>query len=198
MDGRTILQWDKDDLDIMKIPKFDLLGLGILSAIAKGLQLIRARHGVPVHLYSLPQQKVVYDMIGQADTVGVFQIESRAQMNSLHRTQPQNLYELAIQVALIRPGPLQGDMVHPYIRRRRGEENVDLIHPLVAPILRRTLGVPLFQEQGMRLAIDVAGFSPSDAERLRRAMSSERSSSFSGLLAQLERGLLAEAFLKGN
>ena len=197
MDGRTILQWDKDDLDIMKIPKFDLLGLGILSAIAKGLQLIRARHGVPVHLYSLPQQKVVYDMIGQADTVGVFQIESRAQMNSLPRTQPQNLYELAIQVALIRPGPLQGDMVHPYIRRRRGEENVDLIHPLVAPILRRTLGVPLFQEQGMRLAIDVAGFSPSDAERLRRAMSSERSrSSFSGLLAQLERGLLGRGISK--
>ena len=113
-------------------------------------------------------------MIARADTVGVFQIESRAQMNSLPRTRPVTLYELAIQVALIRPGPLQGDMVHPYIRRKRGEEAVDLIHPKLAPILRRTLGVPLFQEQGMRLAVEAAGFTPDEAEQLRRSISSQR------------------------
>ncbi len=190
MAGRTIIQWDKDDLDAMKIPKFDLLGLGILSAIAEGMHLVREIHGVPAHLYSLPDRQEVYDMIAQADTVGLFQIESRAQMNSLPRTRPRTLYELAIQVALIRPGPLQGDMVHPYIRRKRGEEPIDLIHPSLAPILRRTLGVPLFQEQGMRLAIEAADFSPDEAELLRRAIGSNRTRHLlPGLLNKLEQGL---------
>ena len=174
MAGRTILQWDKDDLELLKIPKFDLLGLGMLTVIANGLNLVRQRHGLPAYLYGLPDRQEVYDMIARADTVGVFQIESRAQMNSLPRTRPVTLYELAIQVALIRPGPLQGDMVHPYIRRKRGEETVDLIHPKLAPILRRTLGVPLFQEQGMRLAVEAAGFTPDEAEQLRRSISSQR------------------------
>ncbi|MEZ4437317.1 MAG: error-prone DNA polymerase, partial [bacterium] len=174
MEGRTVIQWDKDDLDGAGLPKFDLLGLGILRVLGEGLSLVRERHAVPATLYSLPDRQEVYDMIARADTVGLFQIESRAQMNTLPRTRPQTLYELAIQVGLIRPGPLQGDMVHPYIRRKRGEEPVDLIHPSLAPILRRTLGIPLFQEQGMRLAVAAGGFSADDAERLRKAVGSER------------------------
>ncbi len=197
MAGRSIIQWDKEDLEATHIPKFDLLGLGILTAISRGLELIRARHGIPAYLYSLPQNTEVYDMMSKADTVGVFQIESRAQMNSLPRTRPSTLYELAIQVALIRPGPLQGDMVHPYIRRKRGEEKVESIHPLLDPILKRTLGVPLFQEQGMRLAVEVAGFSPTEAERLRRAIGSARSrDKFPGLLTQLEAGFLSRGIHK--
>lgn len=174
MEGRTVIQWDKDDLEGAGLPKFDLLGLGILSVLAEGLRLVRTRHGVPATLYGLPDRQEVYDMVARADTVGTFQIESRAQMNTLARTRPRTLYELAIQVALIRPGPLQGDMVHPYIRRKRGEEPIDLIHPSLAPILGRTLGVPLFQEQGMRLAVIAGGFTLDEAERLRKAVGSER------------------------
>ncbi|MBV70856.1 MAG: error-prone DNA polymerase [Myxococcales bacterium] len=190
MGGRTIIQWDKDDLDTLKIPKFDLLGLGMLSVLSEGLRLVRLHHEVPAYLYGLPDRQEVYDMIARADTVGVFQIESRAQMNSLPRTRPSTLYELAIQVALIRPGPLQGDMVHPYIRRKRGEEIIDLIHPKLAPILRRTLGVPLFQEQGMRLAVDAAGFTANESEQLRRSISSQRHrANFAPLLKKLRSGL---------
>jgi error-prone DNA polymerase len=193
MAERSIIQWDKEDLEATHIPKFDLLGLGILTAISRGLDLIRDRHGVSAYLYRLPQDPRVYDMMSKADTVGVFQIESRAQMNSLPRTRPSTLYELAIQVALIRPGPLQGDMVHPYIRRKRGEEPVESIHPLLDPILHRTLGIPLFQEQGMRLAVEVAGFSPTDAERLRRAIGSARCrEQFPDLLKQLEAGFISK------
>jgi error-prone DNA polymerase len=190
MANRTIIQWDKDDLDLVKIPKFDLLGLGMLSAIAEGLNWVRSRHGIPAYLYGLPDRQEVYDMVARADTVGVFQIESRAQMNSLPRTRPSTLYELAIQIALIRPGPLQGDMVHPYIRRKRGEEPIDLIHPRLAPVLRRTLGIPLFQEQGMRLAVEAANFTADQAERLRRAISSQRKRhQLPALLTQLRVGL---------
>ncbi|MEE2757338.1 MAG: error-prone DNA polymerase [Myxococcota bacterium] len=190
MDGRTIIQWDKDDLDALKIPKFDLLGLGMLSVLSEGLRLVRNNHKIPAYLYGLPDRQEVYDMVARADTVGVFQIESRAQMNSLPRTRPSTLYELAIQVALIRPGPLQGDMVHPYIRRKRGEEAIDLIHPKLAPILRRTLGIPLFQEQGMRLAVDAAGFTANESEQLRRSISSSRHrANFAPLLKKLRSGL---------
>ena len=147
MEGRTIIQWDKDDLDTMKIPKFDLLGLGMLSALAKGLKLVRERYQVPAYLYALPDRQEVYDMIARSDTVGVFQIESRAQMNSLPRTRPSTLYELAIQVALIRPGPLQGDMVHPYIRRKRGEEPIDLIHPTLLPYYVATWASHFFRSR---------------------------------------------------
>ena len=190
MEGRTIMQWDKDDLDSVKLPKFDLLGLGMLSVLSQGLRLIRHRYQHDLELYTLPDRQEVYDMIARADTIGVFQIESRAQMNSLPRTRPSTLYELAIQVALIRPGPLQGDMVHPYIRRKRGEEAIDLIHPKLAPILRRTLGIPLFQEQGMRLAVEAAGFSPDQAEKLRKAIGSSRHRScLKELLLELRSGL---------
>lgn len=192
MEGRTVIQWDKDDLEGAGLPKFDLLGLGILSVLGEGLALVRERHGVPATLYSLPDRQEVYDMVARADTVGVFQIESRAQMNTLPRTRPQTLYELAIQVGLIRPGPLQGDMVHPYIRRKRGEEPVDLIHPSLAPILRRTLGIPLFQEQGMRLAVAAGGFSADEAEGLRKAIGSERHRhKLDGMMDKLRAGMLA-------
>ena len=190
MEGRTIIQWDKDDLDLVAIPKFDLLGLGMLTALSIGLELVRHRHGVPATLYTLPDRQEVYDMIARADTIGVFQIESRAQMNSLPRTRPQTLYELAIQVALIRPGPLQGDMVHPYIRRKRGEEPIDCLHPNLAPILRRTLGVPLFQEQGMRLAVEAADFTLDEAESLRRAIgNAHHRRGLAGLLEKLRVGM---------
>ncbi|MCA9547406.1 MAG: error-prone DNA polymerase, partial [Myxococcales bacterium] len=171
----------------------DLLGLGMLTAIAEGLHLVRARHGRPAYIYNLPDDPGVYGMIARADTVGVFQIESRAQMNCLPRTQPQTLYELAIQVALIRPGPLQGDMVHPYIRRKRGEEPVEMFHPDVAPILARTLGVPLFQEQGMQLAVAIADFTAVEADALRRAMGSQRHRhKLDPLLDKLRAGMAAK------
>jgi len=190
MVGRTIIQWDKDDLDLVAIPKFDLLGLGMLTALSIGLDLVCDRYGVPATLYGLPDRQEVYDMIARADTIGVFQIESRAQMNSLPRTRPQTVYELAIQVALIRPGPLQGDMVHPYIRRKRGEEPVDCLHPSLAPILRRTLGVPLFQEQGMRLAVEAADFTLDEAESLRRAIgNAHHRRKLAGLLDKLRVGM---------
>ena len=190
MVGRTIIQWDKDDLDLVAIPKFDLLGLGMLTALSIGLDLVQDRHGVPATLYGLPDRQEVYDMIARADTIGVFQIESRAQMNSLPRTRPQTVYELAIQVALIRPGPLQGDMVHPYIRRKRGEEPIDCLHPSLAPILRRTLGVPLFQEQGMRLAVEAADFTLDEAESLRRAIgNAHHRRKLAGLLDKLRVGM---------
>lgn len=192
MEGRTVIQWDKDDLEGAGLPKFDLLGLGILSVLNEGLTLVRGRHGVPATLYSLPDRQEVYDMVARADTVGVFQIESRAQMNTLPRTRPATLYELAIQVGLIRPGPLQGDMVHPYIRRKRGEEPVDLVHPSLAPILRRTLGIPLFQEQGMRLAVAAGGFTPDEAEKLRKAIGSERHRhKLDDLMEKLQAGMRA-------
>jgi error-prone DNA polymerase len=137
---------------------------------------------VTVDLAALPQEDAVYDLLCRADTVGVFQVESRAQMGTLPRVQPRNFYDLAVEVALIRPGPIQGHAVHPYIRRRRGEEPVSYLHPLLEPALRRTLGVPLFQEQLMQIAVDVAGFTPSDADELRQAMSHKRSDERMGAL----------------
>ncbi|MFN3200661.1 MAG: DNA polymerase III subunit alpha [Bradymonadia bacterium] len=190
MADRTIIQWDKDDLEPMGLVKFDLLGLGMLTAIDEGLRHVEAATGEPTSLYDLPQDPQVYDMICAADTVGVFQIESRAQMNVLPRTRPRTFYDLAVQVALIRPGPLQGDMVHPYIRRRRGEEAPRSLHPSLEPVLARTLGVPLFQEQGMKVAITCAGFSPSEADALRRAMSSRhKTAELQRLMDRLREGM---------
>ncbi|MEE8521382.1 MAG: error-prone DNA polymerase [Gemmatimonadota bacterium] len=176
MKDRTVIQWDKDDLEFTGLIKIDLLGLGMLTCLAKSIRYIRETRGVPIDLAHLPpDDPEVYEMIQASDTVGVFQIESRAQMNSLPRIKPQNFYDLVVQVAIIRPGPIQGDMVHPYIRRRRGEEPVTFLHPSLEPILRRTLGVPLFQEQGMRVAVAMAGFTPGQADMLRRAMGFKRS-----------------------
>ena len=180
MHGRTVIQWDKDDLGPVGLVKIDLLGLGILTLLSDALHFLRETSGgqSPVELHSLPpDDAATFAMIQAADTVGVFQIESRAQMNVLPRTRPERFYDLVVQVALIRPGPIQGDMVHPYLRRRRGEEPITYLHPSLEPVLRRTLGVPLFQEQGMKLAITCAGFTPAQADALRRAMGRKRSRS---------------------
>jgi error-prone DNA polymerase len=175
MPNRSVLQWDKDDCAAAGLVKFDLLGLGMLTALHHMVDLIGAYHHTQVDLARLPQEPAVYDLLCRADTVGVFQVESRAQMNTLPRVRPRCFYDLAIEVALIRPGPIQGNAVHPYIRRRNHTEPVSYLHPLLKPALERTLGVPLFQEQLMQIAIDVAGFTPAEADALRQAMSAKRS-----------------------
>jgi error-prone DNA polymerase len=176
MPGRTVIQWDKDDLDLPGLIKVDLLGLGMLTVLQAAIRHIRSTRGDELDLARLPpDDPAVYDMICAADTVGVFQIESRAQMNTLPRVKPRCFYDLVIEVALIRPGPIQGDMVHPYLRRRNGEEPVTYLDPRLEPVLARTLGVPLFQEQGMKVAVVLAGFTPAQADKLRRAMGFKRS-----------------------
>jgi DNA polymerase III alpha subunit len=176
MPERTVIQWDKDDLDALGLLKVDVLALGMLSAIRKAFDLVNSQGGTahvagPLSLEAIPSEDSnVYDMICRADTVGVFQIESRAQMSMLPRLRPRNFYDLVIEVAIVRPGPIQGEMVHPYLRRRNGEEPVSYPSEQVESVLKRTLGVPIFQEQVMQLAIVAAGFSPGDADRLRRAM----------------------------
>ncbi|MDA8392467.1 MAG: error-prone DNA polymerase, partial [Actinomycetota bacterium] len=174
--GRTVLQWDKDDCATVGLVKFDLLGLGMLEALHRSIDLVASYHGVEVDLACLEQEPEVYDMLCRADTVGVFQVESRAQMATLPRLRPRSFYDLVVGVALIRPGPIQGGSVHPYLARRNGTEPVTYLHPLLEPCLRKTLGVPLFQEQLMQMAIDAAGFTAPEADRLRQAMSSKRSS----------------------
>ncbi len=173
--GRSVLQWDKDDCAAIGLVKFDLLGLGMLEALHRAVDEVAAFHQVALDLATLPQEDAVYDLLCEADTVGVFQVESRAQMATLPRVQPRCFYDLVIEVALIRPGPIQGRAVNPYIRRRRGDEPVTYLHPRLEPILRRTLGVPLFQEQLMEMAVAVAGFSPAEADELRQAMAAKRS-----------------------
>ncbi|MBI3071104.1 MAG: error-prone DNA polymerase, partial [Deltaproteobacteria bacterium] len=176
MPGRVVVEWDKDDCSDLKIIKVDLLGLGMLAALEEAVPLIRAHDGVDIDLAHLPpDDPAVYDMCSRADTVGVFQIESRAQMATLPRMQPRCFYDLVVEVGLIRPGPIVGKMVHPYLRRRAGREEVTYPHPALKPVLERTLGVPLFQEQLMRVAMVVAGFSGGQAEELRRAMGFKRS-----------------------
>jgi error-prone DNA polymerase len=175
MEDRSVLQWDKDDCAAAGLVKFDLLGLGMLSALHGAVDLIREHRGYEVDLATLPQEDEVYAMLCRADTVGVFQIESRAQMATLPRLRPRRFYDLVVEVALIRPGPIQGGSVHPYIRRRNGEEPVTYLHPLLENSLGKTLGVPLFQEQLMQMAIDVAGFTPAESDELRQAMGSKRS-----------------------
>ncbi len=179
MENRTVLQWDKDDCAAAGLVKFDLLGLGMLSALHYAVDLVSEHHipeyGEPIDLAAIPQEDAVYDMLCRADSVGVFQVESRAQMSTLPRLKPRTFYDLVVEVALIRPGPIQGGSVHPYIRRRNGEEPVTYLHPLLEGALEKTLGIPLFQEQLMQMAIDVAGFTPGEADELRQAMGSKRS-----------------------
>ena len=176
MAERTVTQWDKDDLAALGILKIDLLGLGMLTVLDGAFRLIEAHEAQQIDLASIPpDDPAVYDLICAADTIGVFQIESRAQMTMLPRLRPRTFYDLVIEVAIIRPGPIQGDLVHPYLRRRQGREPVEFAHPSLEPLLRRTLGVPLFQEQGMKLAIVAAGFTPGEADELRRAMGHKRS-----------------------
>ena len=175
MEDRSVLQWDKDDCAAVGLVKFDLLGLGMLTALHHMVDFTREHADPAIDLATIPQDDAVYDMLCKADSIGVFQVESRAQMATLPRLKPRTFYDLVVEVALIRPGPIQGGSVHPYIRRRNGKEPVTYLHPLLEPALRKTLGVPLFQEQLMQMAIDVAGFSPGEADQLRQAMGSKRS-----------------------
>jgi len=183
MANRSVLQWDKDDCAAIGLVKFDLLGLGMLSALHYAIDLVAEHKGIEVDLARLDLSDVsVYEMLQRADSVGVFQVESRAQMATLPRLKPRVFYDLVVEVALIRPGPIQGGSVHPYIKRRNGLEPVSYDHPAMEPALRKTLGVPLFQEQLMQLAVDCAGFSAAEADQLRRAMGSKRSTAKMRLL----------------
>jgi len=196
MAGRTVLQWDKDDCAVAGLVKIDLLGLGMLTALHLAVDLIREHHGVEVDLATIPQEAAVYDMLCAADSVGVFQVESRAQMATLPRLKPRTFYDLVVEVALIRPGPIQGGSVHPYIRRRNGQEPVTYLHPLLEKSLAKTLGVPLFQEQLMQMAIDVADFSPGEADQLRQAMGSKRSHQrMEALKGRLYEGMAAKGIV---
>ena len=181
MEDRTTLEWDKDDVEALGILKVDVLGLGMLACLRRGFELIEKHHGERIALHDLkPTDPRVYDMLCKADAIGVFQVESRAQMNMLPRLKPRKFYDLVVEVAIVRPGPIQGDMVHPYLRRRDGLEKPDIPGPKggdpdeLKPILENTYGVPLFQEQAMKIAITAAGFSPTEADALRRSMASFR------------------------
>ena len=176
MPNRSVLQWDKDDCAVIGLVKFDLLGLGMLSALHYAVDLVREHEGIEVDFATLDlEEPAVYEMLRRADSVGVFQVESRAQMATLPRLKPRTFYDLVVEVALIRPGPIQGGSVHPYIRRRNGLEPVVYDHPVMERSLSKTLGIPLFQEQLMQLAVDVAGFDAGEADQLRRAMGAKRS-----------------------
>src|SRR5208282_110206 len=176
MPGRVVVQWDKEDCADLGIIKIDLLGLGMLAAFEDAIPLIQAHEGIAIDLAHLPQDDpATYEMIRRADTIGVFQIESRAQMATVPRLKPERFYDLVCEVALIRPGPITGKMVHPFLARRNHREPVRYAHPLLEPILKRTLGVALFQEQLLRIAMVAADFTGGQAEELRRAMGFKRS-----------------------
>ncbi len=175
MPGRTVIQWDKEDCADMGLIKVDLLGLGMMAAIKDSIELIPRHYGKDVDLAALPEDPLVYETLCKADTVGMFQVESRAQMASIPHNAPVRFYDLVVQVAIIRPGPIVGKMMQPYIRRRQGKEGVTYPHPSLEPVLKRTLGVPLFQEQLLRMAMTVASFSGAEAEELRRAVGMRRS-----------------------
>lgn len=173
MEKRFVIQWNKDDVNFLGLMKIDVLSLGMLTAIRKSFELLEKHYHLKLNMATTPQEDAAtYNMIQRAQTVGVFQIESRAQMATLPRMRPKTFYDLVIEVALIRPGPLQGGMVHPYLKRRAGEEKITYAHPDLIPILKKTLGIPIFQEQVMRIATTVAGFSPGESDELRRVMSS--------------------------
>ncbi|TDE18085.1 error-prone DNA polymerase [Dyadobacter psychrotolerans] len=195
MADRTNIEWNKDDIDALGFLKIDILALGMLTCIRKAFDLAKAHYGLNLTLANIPQDDpVVYDMICHADTVGVFQIESRAQMSMLPRLKPRCFYDLVIEVAIVRPGPIQGDMVHPYLRRRNGEEPVEYPSKELEDILGRTLGVPLFQEQAMKIAIVAAGFTPAEADGLRRSMATFKAK---GLVSQYEKKLVDGMIAKG-
>ncbi|HTH16853.1 MAG TPA: error-prone DNA polymerase [Magnetospirillum sp.] len=177
MVDRTVIEWDKDDIDELGMMKVDVLALGMLSCIRRAFDLLRDHHGLDLTIATVPpEDPAVYEMISRADTIGVFQVESRAQMSMLPRLRPREFYDLVIEVAIVRPGPIQGDMVHPYLRRREKKEKVEYPSPELEAVLKRTLGVPLFQEQAMQIAIVAAGFTPAEADQLRRSMAAFRRS----------------------
>lgn len=177
MEARTVIQWDKDDVDALGLFKVDCLGLGALTLVDNAFALMREHRSIEMDLATIPgEDSATYDMVCEGDTVGVFQIESRAQMAMLPRLRPRNFYDLVIEVSIVRPGPIAGDMVHPYLRRRRGEEPVEYAHPCLEPVLQKTLGVPLFQEQVMKLAVVAADYTPGEADQLRRDMAAWKKS----------------------
>ena len=196
MEDRTMVEWDKDDLDALGLLKVDVLALGMLTALSKGFTLLDKHYGERLTLATIPPEEAcVYAMIQRADTIGVFQIESRAQMSMLPRLKPANYYDLVIEVAIVRPGPIQGDMVHPYLRRRQGLEEVSYPSPELEAVLEKTLGVPLFQEQAMKIAIVAAGFTPSEADQLRRAMATfRRSGTIQTLQEKMIEGMVTNGY----
>lgn len=196
MADRSVVQWDKDDLDALNLLKVDVLALGMLSALRRTLELAGQRRGQPLRLQDIPEgDEPTYDMICEADTIGVFQIESRAQMTMLPRLRPREYYDLVVQVAIVRPGPIQGGMVHPYLRRRQGKEKESYPSDKVKGVLSRTMGVPIFQEQVMQIAVVAAGFSPGDADQLRRSMAAwKRKGGVDKYRAKLVGGLLAHGY----
>ncbi len=196
MEERTFVEWDKDDLDALGILKIDVLGLGMLSCLRKALDLVEKDYGEKLTLATIPaEDPAVYRMLGHADSLGVFQVESRAQMTMLPRLKPANFYDLVIEVAIVRPGPIQGDMVHPYLRRRRGQEPVSYPSKELEAVLHKTLGVPLFQEQAMKIAIVAAGFTPTEADKLRRAMATfKRVGTISTFQRKMIDGMLANGY----
>ncbi|MFD1258569.1 error-prone DNA polymerase [Mucilaginibacter terrae] len=195
MEDRTNIEWNKDDIDALGFLKVDVLALGMLTCIRKAFDLVKQHYGIQLTLANIPQDdEGVYQMVSLADTIGVFQIESRAQQAMLPRLRPKCFYDLVIEVAIVRPGPIQGDMVHPYIRRRNGEEKVTYPSKELEEILGRTLGVPLFQEQAMKIAIVAAGFTPSEADGLRRSMATFK---FKGLVNVFERKLIDGMMARG-
>src|ERR1035441_1688178 len=175
MPGRTVVQWDKEDCVDLGIIKVYLLGLGMMAVLKDCMELIPQHYGNRVDLAQLPEDEEVYKVLQRADTVGMFQVESREQMASLPRNCPTKFYDLVVQVAIIRPGPIVGKMMHPYMRRRQNKEEVSYPHPSLEHVLKRTLGVPLFQEQLLRMAMVVASFTGAEAEELRRAVGMRRS-----------------------
>ncbi|MEC9248504.1 MAG: error-prone DNA polymerase, partial [Pseudomonadota bacterium] len=198
MPGRTVIQWDKNDLEILGILKFDCLALGMLTVIRKSFDLLGHFEGRRYEISDIPSEdKRTYSMIQKADTLGVFQIESRAQMAMLPRLKPECFYDLVIEIAIIRPGPIQGDMVHPYLRRRRGEEEISYPSDEIRRVLKRTLGVPLFQEQVIKLAVVAAGFSPGEAEVLRRSITSwNRENVIGKFHKRLVKGMMVRGYKK--
>ena len=195
MQDRTCIEWNKDDIDALGFMKIDVLALGMLTCIRKGFDIAKQHYDLDLTLANIPQDDpVVYEMISHADTIGVFQIESRAQQSMLPRLRPKEFYDLVIEVAIVRPGPIQGDMVHPYLRRRNGEEAVEYPSPELKEILHRTLGVPLFQEQAMKIAIVAAGFTPAEADGLRRSMATFKAK---GLVTQYQQKLTKGMVQKG-
>jgi error-prone DNA polymerase len=192
--GRTIIQFDKDDLDAAGIPKFDFLGLGGLAVVRRAFDVIQTRTGAELSMYSLPDDDpATYAMISRGETIGTFQIESRAQIASILHTKPERLYDIVVQVALIRPGPIQAKFVHPYTKRRLGEEPVTYLHPALEPILARTQGIPIFQEQAMAIAMALAGYTAAEADLLRRTMGHQRKRTrLLGALAELRERLIAK------
>src|SRR5436853_1044366 len=195
MVDRTCIEWNKDDIDALGFMKIDVVALGMLTCIRKAFDIAKEKYDLDLTLSNIPQDDpVVYEMASAADTIGVFQIESRAQQAMLPRLKPRCFYDLVIEVAIVRPGPIQGDMVHPYLRRRNGEEPIEYPSKELEEILGRTLGVPLFQEQAMKIAIVAAGFTPSEADELRRSMATFK---LKGLVTRFEERLINGMMTRG-